>query len=234
MRNAAINELACLKFLIRAQLADDLAHEESFDIGFVQNNKTISLRSKDDVVDLMSNVQKGEKILLWCNGLKKQGQKLGQKRKRRSLVADDSDNGDSSKRKKDSRDDQVKDLIEEFKKKHGVSTYTSMQYRIWAELVIGGVYGSTTEAPIQSTMFTRAGTSGTHKKKSITEANTNANASPAISSGSTCSPAKLIDNRSKCYKQIAELNSMKQSGLLSDEEYAAERGAVMNVLKRLS
>ena len=49
-----VNELACLKYLIRAQLADDLAYT-CFDIGYVQNNKIISLRSKDDVIDLMSS-----------------------------------------------------------------------------------------------------------------------------------------------------------------------------------
>ena len=48
------------------------------------------------------------------------------------------------------------------------------------------------------------------------------------------SPAKLIDNRTKCYKQLSELNNLKQSGLLSKEEYHAEREAVMEILKKLN
>ena len=62
----------------------------------------------------------------------KTGQKQGKKRKHRSLVADDSDDGVVillNTRRIASRDDQVKDLIEELKMKHGVSAYTSMQYR---------------------------------------------------------------------------------------------------------
>ena len=45
---------------------------------------------------------------------------------------------------------------------------------------------------------------------------------------------KLIDNRSKCYKQLADLSNLKQSGLLSDAEYASEREAIMSMLKKLS
>ena len=56
----------------------------------------------------------------------------------------------------------------------------------------------------------------------------------SISSTVGTSPAKLIDNRSKCYKQLADLNSLKQSGLLSDSEYASEREAIMSTLKKLN
>ena len=106
-----------------------------------------------------------------------------------------------------------------------------MQYRIWAELLSGGVYSSTSEAPTQSTMFMRAGTGGAPKRKSHGVAIAQATSSPGSSSAGT-SPAKLIENRSKCYKQLADLNNLKQSGLLSDSEYASEREAIMNTLKK--
>ena len=48
------------------------------------------------------------------------------------------------------------------------------------------------------------------------------------------SPAKTIDNRLKCYKQLGELKDLKESGLLSEEEYAAEHEAIMGTLKKLS
>ena len=51
-----------------------------------------------------------------------------------------------------------------------------MQYRIWAELLSGGIYSSTTEAPTNSTMFVRARTGGAQKRKS--HVGTNAQASP--------------------------------------------------------
>ena len=47
------------------------------------------------------------------------------------------------------------------------------------------------------------------------------------------SPAKLIDSRSKCYKQLSDINNLKLSGVLSEEEYCAENEAVLLVLKKL-
>ena len=59
---------------------------------------------------------------------------------------------------------------------------------------------------------------------------------PTRSVGSTNkpSPAKLIENRSKCYRQLSELNSLKSSGVLTEEEYVTEKDAVMETLKNLA
>ena len=45
------------------------------------------------------------------------------------------------------------------------------------------------------------------------------------------SPAKLIDSRSKCYKQLSDINNLKLSGVLSEEEYCCEKEAVLSVLQ---
>ena len=229
----SVSKVEDLKSLIKAQLGNDLV--DRFDIGHVQNNKVISLRSKEDIADLMSSVQKGENILLWCDGLRKEPEKknLQKRGKSKSSTINDSDSDDEDppgKRKKEDRDDKVQRRIEELKEMHGQSTYTSMQYRIWAELLSGGVYSSTSEAPTQSTMFMRAGSGGMQKKKG----HSGASGTQATSTSCGTSPAKLIENRSKCYKQLADLNSLKQSGLLSDAEYTSEREAVMNMLKKMS
>ena len=229
---ACVSKLEDLKSLIKAQLSDDLV--DRFDVGYVQNNKVVSLRSKEDIRDLMGSVQKGENILLWCDGLQKEKSST-RKRKGKSsssaiIDSSDSDDDPPTKRKKE-RDDKVQRRIEELKEKHGESTYTSMQYRIWAELLSGGVYSSTSEAPTHSTMFMRAGTGGAQKRKSHGAPNAQ---TTSISSTVGTSPAKLIENRSKCYKQLADLNSLKQSGLLSDSEYASEREAIMSTLKKLN
>ena len=47
------------------------------------------------------------------------------------------------------------------------------------------------------------------------------------------SPARLIDSRSKCYKQLTDLNNLKQSGILDDGEYIDERKAIMEMLVKL-
>ena len=229
----SVSKVEDLKSLIKAQLTDDLV--DRFDVGYVLNNKVVSLRSKEDIRDLMGSVQKGDNILLWCDGLRKEPEKKNtRKRKAKSSAIDSSGSDDEdppSKCKKEDRDDKVQRHIEELKEKHGQSTYTSMQYRIWAELLSGGIYSSTTEAPTQSTMFMRAGTGGAQKRKSYGVAS----AQDTSSSSSVCTiPAKLIENRSKCYKQLADLNNLKQSGLLSDAEYASECEAITSRLKKLN
>ena len=47
------------------------------------------------------------------------------------------------------------------------------------------------------------------------------------------SPAKVIESRSKCYRQLAELKNLMESGLLSEEKYTSERQAIMDTLHKL-
>ena len=90
----------------------------------------------------MGSVHKGENILLWCDGLRKETEKNTRKCKTKSSAIESSDSEEEnpcSKRKKQDRDDKVQCFIEELKKKHGQAAYSPMQYRIWAELLSGGV-----------------------------------------------------------------------------------------------
>ena len=48
------------------------------------------------------------------------------------------------------------------------------------------------------------------------------------------SPAKLIDLRSSgSYKQLSDINNLKLSGILSEEDYCAKKEAVLSVLRKL-
>ena len=128
----------------------------------------------------------------------------------------------------------------------GTLRYTPMQYRVWAETYLGGVHPSLDTAPT-STMFNQAGGGGSVKRKTgctgtsevvsaigdLTSA-----LSPRLipsSSGSTTvsSPAKMIDNRTKCYKQLADLKSLFENNVLSKDEFDAERSVILGVLKKL-
>ena len=46
------------------------------------------------------------------------------------------------------------------------------------------------------------------------------------------SPSKMIDSRSKCYKQLSDLNNLKLSGVLTDDEYAKEKESVLSMLRK--
>ena len=50
----------------------------------------------------------------------------------------------------------------------------------------------------------------------------------------SASPAKMIENRSKCYQQLTELHSMKSAGILTESEYQEEKQSVVQTLKSLA
>lgn len=242
-----------LKALIKAQFASDL--EKQFDVGYEHSNDVVNIRSPDDLREVWTSASNGVKIVLWCDGLKR----ASATQNKRSVDTENSDDEDDvtqsvkpKKKKKKDTDEvnkAVQSIVDELKELHPDSGYTPMQFRIWAEMYNGGVHPCLQEPPT-STMFVRAGGGNTTKKKM---SNTNdplshaivqlasalsPNVSASLShSGSGpkqgVSPAKIIENRSKCYKQLAEVRNMNQSGLLSDEEYTVEREAIMKVLKQL-
>ena len=130
-------------------------------------------------------------------------------------------------------------ILQKLQANHGKS-FSPMQYRIWAEMHAGGYHPSLDEAPTNS-MFLRAG-GATPKSRSTadTVSQTITQLTPQIlstptstSTVSSSSPAKMIDNRSKCYKQLSEIKNLNQAGILSDEEYMTEREAIMEVLKSI-
>ena len=139
----------------------------------------------------------------------------------------DSDECESrpSAKKKTQDQDRVQDVLNSLKKEHG-DKFTVMQYRIWSEMIAGGMHGSTSKPPATS-MFVRAG--GANSKKASVAVTPTSGSKP-----SGGSPARIIDNRSKCYKQPGELKSSKESGLLFNEEYTTKRAAIMSTLKKLS
>ena len=229
-----------MKALIRDQLRNDIT-EGNFDIGYLHSNTVISIRNKDDLAEIWASLKKGTNVTLWCDGLKVTAGASSSKKKRPHSDSDlDSDDEDRPPSKKKSKEDRVQNIVEELKKQHG-DKYTMMQFRIWAETVNGGMHKSLTEPP-SSTMFKRAGgtaTSSSKKSDAATEAVNQITAllTPKLSApppAKANSPAKIIDNRSKCYRQLGELKNLYESGLLSEAEYTKERGAIMSTLQRLS
>ena len=148
---------------------------------------------------------------------------------------------------KEEREGRVQQTIKLLKEKHGAA-FNPMQIRIWSEMVAGDLHSNLDNPPTTS-MFTRAGDGGRDSSKkiksdsnSLTEAFTQAAAvlssalspSPRPRSNSpACSPVKQIEARSKCYKQLGELNNLRQAGVLTEEEYTTEKHAVLQVLKSM-
>ena len=118
-----------------------------------------------------------------------------------------------------------------------------MQYRVWIEMYLGGIHPSL-DTPPTSSMYNRAGGGSMKRKTGHTSEVVSAIGdltsalSPRLipsSSGNTTvnSPAKIIDNRTKCYKQLSDLKSLFENNVLSKEEDNAERSVILGVLKKL-
>ena len=231
---------------IRRQLPDDII-EDDFELGVVQGSTVVSIRSQSDLYEFFSHVRQGIKVTLWCNGLK-----VIERRQKRKRALSDSESEDEEedrpakkkrKSKKECQDEKIETTIGKLKEKHNAS-YTHMQYRIWSEMIVGGIYDNYVIAP-SSSMFVRAGGTTPKRKK---EANTDssevvevlkslmsaASSSPNLAKSSPSqSPLKMIDGRSKCYKQLADLSNLKDSGILTVDEFKSEKEAIMLTLKSI-
>ena len=230
-----------LKGIIKTQLGDEIC--SNFDVGYLQGSSAVYLRSREDLSEVWSNIQKGTNVILWCDGLKK----VGNKKTIKELSSDDEleevQSIKKKRRKSQEREDLVDETIKELKTKYG-ATYTPMQYRIWAEMCSAGVHTSRDNPPA-TTMFLRAGGgTASAKKKSISTGETVSCALTELTSvlipqlsgsGSTMnSPAKLIDSRTKCYKQLSDIKNLLESGVLSTGEYNSEKAVILKMLKKLS
>ena len=230
-----------LKDLIRRQLSDDITTDD-FDVGFFDGSNTIRIRTKEDLAEVWGEMQKKSKITLWCDGLIIQGKNTDTQKRTKDV---DTDEGTSCKKKPD-REGKVQEIVENLKAKHA-SLYTAMQMRIWAEMITSGMYSRMDEPP-NTSMFIRAGgKSVSHSKQTpvmqaITDAATALTSAlspkqiPASDSNKVStqqSPAKVIENRSRLYKQLSELCQLHKEGVLTEDEYKIEKDSIMQLLQQL-
>ena len=234
--------------VIRAQLSDDMI-EDAFDVGFIKNTNTaVSIRSKQDLAEIWDQLQKGKNIVLWCDGMTLAKETKENRKRPVPVFSDDEDDDDlfekkKKKRKKKREDsataDKVEEVIQKLKAKHGNTAYTQMQFRIWSEMIVGGLHQSQDDHP-ETTMFARCASGYAKKKSSNVVVKAIDKLSDALSpkqnSGSNQghSPARVIENRSRCYRQLTELRNLQENGVLTLEEYMSEKEAVMASLKSLT
>ena len=245
---SAIKSCVDLKAVIKRRLSSDITGEE-YDVGYVQGSNVVRVRTAEDLDELWALLRKPQSnVAIWCDGLSREADLCvtttatattgGRKRKKQT----DTMSSEITSKKHVDTHERVQALVDQLKEKHDTK-YTPMQYRIWGELIIGGQHVSMDEAPDNNSMFNRAG-GGTKTKpkdvqspvaQALTEVLASALA-PRLPTGRTqgsrSSPAKLIENRSSLYKQLSELQGLKDTGVLM-EKYAGEKAAIMEILKQL-
>ena len=72
-----LRNIDCSKVRSRDDLSDKIRHQllgdiiqDEFDVGFVSGNSIISISNPADLAELWLDVNKGRKVVLWCDGLK--------------------------------------------------------------------------------------------------------------------------------------------------------------------
>ena len=148
LRNLQINNISScenLKCFIKSQLSNDIV-EGPFDVGVLQGNLAVSFRSTEDIKEAWEQLRAGKNTTLWCDGMAS-----GKKKRSHDYDTDNEEDIEKKKPKKrkkkeDDREEKVEKLVEGLKAKHG-TTYTPIQFRIWAEMIAGGVHISQDEPP---------------------------------------------------------------------------------------
>lgn len=135
------------------------------------------------------------------------------------------------------------ELVEELHDKHG-STYSMVQYRLWAEMIIAKTHDSTDQVP-SAPMFGgkrprgRSESSGelTHALAEMAQSICNA-LSPKTPIRSPAnaypSPTKIVELRSKYMQQLSDLVKLREIGALSEEEYEEQRSVVVSSMRKLN
>ena len=157
---STLDKLECV---IRDQLSNEISRSR-FDIGYIQGSHIVTIRSREDLLEVWSNIKKGSNVILGCDGLKtkptcesgKKGAAISdsseddheddieetvKKKRKRAKNADEEEVGETRKKRKkgEDKDKKVQETIDKLIEKHGDKAYTPMQYRVWAEMCIGGV-----------------------------------------------------------------------------------------------
>ena len=76
------NTVSCdqLKALIKSQLYSNLVKD--FDVGYYDASTVVSIRSAEDLGEIWGTLKRGDKVILWCEGLREAKTSNSRKRKR--------------------------------------------------------------------------------------------------------------------------------------------------------
>ena len=222
-----------LKEVIIAQIGDAVSSKPEFPLGYYRKSEKVWINNEHDVRDAIQLLKESGKMVLWCLG-QDQSSVSGKKRER-------SGNDDiccPAKKKSsasEERTSRVNDLKTQLRSKHG-STYSSVQYAMWAEMLVGGGHESMDE-PLSAPMF---GTPRARGKGSFNMSEAFTTLAGSIANAlspkqvNLDSPTKSVTLRGKYMEQLRDMVSLREIGALTEEEYQEQRCAVVNLMRKLN
>ncbi len=119
-------------------------------LGYFVRTEINWINNSHDLHDAVRQLKSTNKLTLWCTGKHKDKRTRSEKSTTESDSELDHEPETNPKRKKQARMEEFEvrrnELVEELRDKHG-STYSMVQYRLWAEMLIAKTHDSIDEAP---------------------------------------------------------------------------------------
>jgi hypothetical protein len=112
--------------------------------------------------------------------------------------------------------------VDELKLKHG-TTYTNIQYRVWAETLEAQNHSSTDNPPTGS-FFKSQG------RKSNT---TSISGTPGPSTSTALTPQKVAQLRSTYIQQIKELHDLETCGAITNDHFVKQRDLLLEQMTKI-
>ena len=218
-----------IKNEILEQIGGQVVSESlEFDLGYYTGKEKKWINNQDDACDALDILKSQNKLTLWCTGVLEK-----EKRKRDHSGSESDDNATDTdtrnpKRSKQKHTSAIKakeaerdSIVSELRERHG-TTYSAVQYRLWAEMKMGHTWDSLEKHPPYP-MFGEKRHKGHSASGELNEALTGLaksivgylspqpNTSRVTSSScATLSPAKTAQLRSKYMKQLSDLVKLRE------------------------
>ena len=219
MRNVNVDNIqtmASFRKELHVQFGSKFINDSNeFDFGYYKGTKRLWVRNDSDLEELIKLLQT-KSVTVWCDG---------QKKKRKISESSESDEEfhrmKKKKNKVDEKADKIDDLVDNLREKHGIS-YSNLQYRVWAETMVGGRHKSLDYPP-----------KGSYFRQSRTPQSPNKSPVRSREAPTVIAPIKAAGLKSTYITQIRDLHSLLESGAISDQDFQKQKGIIMESMNKL-
>ena len=218
---------------------DKLPNTLDFQVGYLtrRGNSKRWIEQEADLISMYSQFEQGDTITIFCDGksMAKVDQTPSRKRKRASDdIAPD-------------HEEEVKRVADELNDMHG-EQWNRRQYLLWARMFVNKQWTSLDEEP-DIPLF-RGGIKTPRKKETLTDAiltfakaitsqpqstpSTQARNSPSVPVSTGVSPASKAKLSSTYITQLRELQQLRESGVLSEDEFLEQKKFALDSIRKMN
>ena len=119
------------------------------------------------------------------------------------------------------------DTVDKLREKHGTN-WSTIQYRVWAETIVGGRHTSFDQPP-KGAYFKRSKAS---QPTCFSPVN-NGEAQEGAKSSTVMTPIKAAELNSMYIKQLKELHSLLDLGAITSDDFLKQKNAILDLMNSL-